>query len=1188
MKLTIYKKLFLWSLIPFITLMLSLAYNLKQEYNNRASLSNLENYLFLRNHDSNIIFELALERGLTLLYRSEQTPHLLEKLHKQYQASDLVFKNAPSVLQQELFNYRNELHTIRKLGTNLNINSDTVFKKYSSLIKQIDSLHQFSRLNVIDVHLEKLLFGLEKVLQNKDTLGETRAYIAKILNTNNINVKDFNYVQELEHTLHVNFKLIQNAIKGTSLHEEFTQFHQTQVASNIHAMFAKILARNQQMQLSSKMKELIGYGGLIHNFYNYLLLDDTRYKTQFLSQYKQFNILSKNYKLLVSNSQSRYNNILVVQDAFKSYRRYIDLIATMRAQGRSSNDIVSKISVDDTIAIQAVSDLDRFNSRYNAEAWFDLASQNVKNIHIFEHHYLVYLQNNIQEKIDNYTSHIILHFIFALITIIAIIILNMFFARHFTSRITLLQEGLTSFFGYINHTQEHPQSIQLNSKDELKDMADQINQQVAFTQENREKDEDFIEETTHIVSLMQEGEFDEKSFYNPYNPSLQKLQLVFNELTTLIQDKIKAQTDELAMMNGSLEDTIYQQTLTLQEQIQNLNQLNTIMDTSAIVTKTDAKGTISHVNQRYLDITGFSEAEVLGQKVSFFIPNNTRKSQLPKMLNTINNREIFKGPLTLKTKEGSRIYIDAIVFPIIDHHDNVIEYIGIFTDITQHIQAKEVAIAAEKSKDEFLANMSHEIRTPLNAILGFVTILMKRIEDEKSLHYLNIVSKSGNSLLHIINDILDFSKIQSGQFTISPYSFSPIQEFSHATALFSSKVFEKNIVYAVYIDPSMPSCLYGDFKRVEQILNNITSNAIKFTPQDGTIKIKVIYEKGFIEIHVQDSGIGIPEAAQARIFNAFEQADGSTTREFGGTGLGLSISSKLAHLMDGTITLTSKENEGAHFIASIPMSVCDNIAKPVQYLDYLDNYTINLLNRCVPCQTSVKLMYQYLSKLELTDIKESEVFTIKENTITIFVPDEHYNQAIIDAKLPSIVLLREPSAQFDTYPHIVALLAPFVPTAIVNALEHFNTNKEISQLQENTQDTHEDQAIYFDGRVLVAEDNKTNQMLISLLLQEYHIDFTIVEDGEEAVDCYTKASFDLILMDENMPNLNGLGAFERIREYETSQQRSQTPIIALTASVTIDEQKKFIDTGFNGFVGKPIDTQELEAVLKKYLTMRAP
>jgi len=237
--------------------------------------------------------------------------------------------------------------------------------------------------------------------------------------------------------------------------------------------------------------------------------------------------------------------------------------------------------------------------------------------------------------------------------------------------------------------------------------------------------------------------------------------------------------------------------------------------------------------------------------------------------------------------------------------------------------AKNEAIEAEKAKDAFLSNMSHEIRTPLNAIIGFITLLQESKLSFKEQDYLNIIQNSSHSLLSIINDILDFAKIRSGNFSIDPYEVDIANEISNVTELFSSKVFEKNINFLTYIDPKIPSLVKIDAVRVKQILSNYLSNAVKFTPDNGSVELNITYDSTSksIRAYVKDSGIGIRKENLSKIFNPFSQEDDSTARNFGGTGLGLSISKKLAELMGGDVWLESIEKEGSTFGVFIPVEI---------------------------------------------------------------------------------------------------------------------------------------------------------------------------------------------------------------------------------------------------------------------------
>ncbi len=495
--------------------------------------------------------------------------------------------------------------------------------------------------------------------------------------------------------------------------------------------------------------------------------------------------------------------------------------------------------------------------------------------------------------------------------------------------------------------------------------------------------------------------------------------------------------------------------------------------------------------------------------------------------------------------------------------------------------SRDKAIQAEIAKDEFLANMSHEIRTPLNAILGFVTILKKQITEEKPLNYLNIIDTSGKSLLTIINDILDFSKIQSGKFTISPYEINPVEEFSNAALLFASKAYEKHLIYTVYIDPNLPQTIKTDAVRVKQIFSNLLSNAIKFTPDDGEIKVTILCKDSKLIISIEDTGIGISEKNISKVFSSFEQADGSTTRKYGGTGLGLSISNKLAKLMDAKLSLISKEKKGSKFTLELPIEIINSKPKILIDSTKLKKYSVAILS-VDNSTTKLQLIKRYLSDFGIVNILELHQFQEDGYDLLFFVPDDEYNEDIVYSKKQSIALLRSSAINLANLEHIVALYAPYTPSAIVQAINDSGIDKVI----EHKQNTEEEDEVQFEGSILVAEDNKTNQMLISLILDDYGLKYTIVNNGLEAVEIFKKKRFNLVLMDENMPELNGIGAMKQIKKYENKKSLLMTPILALTASILDTDKEMFLNAGMDGFIAKPINNNELESELSRFLTKK--
>ncbi len=258
--------------------------------------------------------------------------------------------------------------------------------------------------------------------------------------------------------------------------------------------------------------------------------------------------------------------------------------------------------------------------------------------------------------------------------------------------------------------------------------------------------------------------------------------------------------------------------------------------------------------------------------------------------------------------------------------------------------AKEEAEEASFQKSQFLANMSHEIRTPLNAVTGFISLLHEKETDPEKIRYLQVIKSSSDSLLHIISDILDISKIESGKLDIDPIDFSPYKELISVVELFQEKAAHKGIVLDINYSDKIPEILFADVLRIKQILSNLLSNAIKFTPEGKTIKCTIRYESGCLSIRVKDYGIGIPKEKQKLIFKPFSQAESSTTREYGGTGLGLAISSKLIQMLNGELTLKSKEGKGSIFTFTIEMpegkDICSTSEDSIEYLESLKGHIL--------------------------------------------------------------------------------------------------------------------------------------------------------------------------------------------------------------------------------------------------------
>jgi len=603
--------------------------------------------------------------------------------------------------------------------------------------------------------------------------------------------------------------------------------------------------------------------------------------------------------------------------------------------------------------------------------------------------------------------------------------------------------------------------------------------------------------------------------------------------------------------------------------IKELQEQKKAIDEHAIVGVTDTAGNIIYVNDKFCEISQYSREELMGKNHRIVNSGYHDRAFWKRMYQHVQSGNTWRAEVCNVSKDGFIYWVDTTIVPIFDAEGKIKSYASIRTDVTNFklveeelIEAKERAEQSVKVKEEFLASMSHEIRTPLNAILGFVSQLQKEPQSEKAKGYLDIIDSSGKSLLSVINDILDFSKLQSGKFKIEMTEVNVVEEFSRAVVLFNSKAFEKDIVYTVFIDPQMPKSMKMDFLRVKQILFNLLSNAVKFTPRYGHINVAITYSEGALVLSVKDSGIGISKEKQVEIFSAFTQADNSTTRKYGGTGLGLSISQSLAHLMSGELRVESSENSGAIFSLTLPVEVVEATPDTLIDKEYFAKLKVAFLNNHTECNESMQVVKLYLQDFGVQELVTLEEYQSSGYDLLFFAPDDSYNDAIIEAKIPAVALLRSDNVKMADITHIAPLYAPFVPLSIVEAISETG----IGEIKSEVVVEESEEEVEFEGHILVVEDNKTNQMLIKLLLMDYGLTFKLANDGVEAVEMFQKEKFDLVLMDENMPNKNGLEAMREIKEYEKENTLQFTPIVALTANALESDKKRFLEAGMDGFM----------------------
>jgi len=592
--------------------------------------------------------------------------------------------------------------------------------------------------------------------------------------------------------------------------------------------------------------------------------------------------------------------------------------------------------------------------------------------------------------------------------------------------------------------------------------------------------------------------------------------------------------------------------------------------------------------------------KMLGTKINEIFPPDVAADAVRHIGEAISTREIqiYEYPVIIGMEER---YYEARFVAIEDN-----EVLIIIRNTTEKRKAldeiekaRREAELANRAKSEFLANMSHEIRTPLNSITGFIELLMRTKIDGAQKEYLEIIKKSASNLLELINDILDFSKIESHKLEISPVEFDPYTEFESVIRLFNVKAQEKGINLISFIDPLLPSGIKSDPLRLKQVMSNFLSNAIKFTPDKGTViaEIKLFRVRDdvcMINFSVSDTGIGIPERKQKQIFEAFTQADNSVTRRYGGSGLGLSICSNLVKLMGSEIVVESRMGIGSKFYFTIEAEISRERTMKDSFPSCAG------LNACI-----VSYSVDDIALLNLEYYLQSFGFNIT------FVPE--FDRCRAD-RFDILFVINSEEAMRSAGNHNHAALIKSVPAILISGSSCGEPPDEIKGLFRHflsqplspemlarsaigiigmepgsvgiAAECSEHGTLKFSGKVLIGEDNRINQKLMTLLLKDYGVDVQIAGNGLDVFDLFKKGGFDLVFMDINMPVADGIETARMILDYEGQMGLPHVPIVALTAKVLKSDMETMSECGMDGFLLKPVEMDRLESVLARYLTIK--
>ena len=640
------------------------------------------------------------------------------------------------------------------------------------------------------------------------------------------------------------------------------------------------------------------------------------------------------------------------------------------------------------------------------------------------------------------------------------------------------------------------------------------------------------------------------------------------------------------------------------------------------VVVTDKKGYIEYVNPKFENITGYSADEVKGQTPRMLKSGRQDKAFYKKLWATILGGESWYGTFLNKKKNGDTYWERASISPIFDDKDRISNFVGVKEDITDLKMAEEAlkeaqedAEAATRAKSDFLANMSHEIRTPMNAIIGFSHLVLQSELTAQQRNYLNKIYLSSQSLLGIINDILDLSKIEAGKMDVNEIPFNIEELLSELFDLVKVTAREKGIELLFSVSEEIPLNLTGDPLRLKQVLMNLVANAIKFTEiGEISITVELLKKEGnaaTLQFFIKDTGIGLSEEQIAKLFQPFVQADSSTTRKYGGTGLGLVLCRRLVEMMGGKIDVKSRPGIGSTFYFSAVFSIPAKMEKK-WFIPPTDLRGMRVLV-VDDNQSSRKLFHNIMESFdfEVTSVDSGKTAIAALEKAIGNRSETLYRLVLLDWQMPEIDGLEtarrikaHPGLQEpEKMPHIIMItgfssenLFDEMEDAGVEAILHkpssrssiFDTILTVfgKKTIKNFSDT--EPILKTEGygnivrgsEILLVEDNVINQQLAEELLKTMGAYVTIAENGKAAVEVIKSGDFDAVLMDVQMPVMDGYEATKAVRKIPGF---SELPIIAMTAHAMKGDREKCIAAGMSDYISKPIDPTNLLGTLAKWI-----
>ena len=620
----------------------------------------------------------------------------------------------------------------------------------------------------------------------------------------------------------------------------------------------------------------------------------------------------------------------------------------------------------------------------------------------------------------------------------------------------------------------------------------------------------------------------------------------------------------------------------------------------AAVVVMDADERVTDWNPAAADLFGYSSEEAVGRPVDELVFGSSR-------FDTDEGREITREALKTgraqritrrRRRDGTLVDVELMLVPLTADGSHA-GFLAMYHDVTELQRARQEAEAATQAKSAFLATMSHEIRTPMNAVIGMTDLLLGTDLTGEQREFAEVVHSSGDALLHVIDDILDYSKIEAGKLDLEHEPFSLRDCVEGALDIVAPRAWEKELELGCLIDEAAPSGIVGDEARLRQVLLNLLSNAVKFTDRGEVVVFANAEETGAgsyrVELAVRDTGIGIPGDRMDQLFTSFSQVDASTTRRFGGTGLGLAISKRLVELMGGTISVESEQRKGSTFRISLPVDAAD-VPTRIPLGDGLPHLAGKRILIVDDNATNREIVTRHARSWEM----EPVAVELPAAALDLIVQGEPFDVAVLDMMMPEMdgVTLAREMRKHRTESELPLLLLtslgrlpqlqtegvfsaqlskPLKASLLYNTLLHLLTAGRGGE--EEVEAVTDGKRARSALRILLAEDNAMNQKVALRLLERLGYRADVAMNGLEAIAALEARPYDVVLMDVQMPELDGLDATRRICAQWPEETRPY--IIAMTANALPEDREACFAAGMSDYVAKPIRAEELAAALKR-------